>query len=197
MKLISVNCALVAPLFVGSAGQRQTVMSAFRKQPVEGVVDIGPLGLAGDEQADLSVHGGLDKAVYLYPHEHYAFWQAQLERVRRQLITLPFGAIGENLTTQGLAETMLWVGDRLRIGSVLLEVTEPRQPCFKFGAVMGYTAAVRHMVQSGYSGVYLKVVESGSLQAGNAVSLHPGRREVSITSINDQRLKGRQRELFG
>jgi MOSC domain-containing protein YiiM len=197
MKLASVNCALVAPLFVGSGGQRQAVMSAIRKQPVQGLVEIRPLGLAGDEQADLSVHGGLDKAVYLYPHEHYAFWQAQLERVRKQPVTLTIGAIGENLTTQGLDEAMLWVGDKLRIGSVLLEVTEPRQPCFKFAAVMGYTAAVRHMVQSGYSGVYLKVIEPGTLQAGDGISLEPGRREVSIASINDQRLKGRQRELFG
>lgn len=197
MKLLSVNRAMVAPLFVGSEGQRQAVMSAIRKQPVEGAVEVRPLGLVGDEQADLSVHGGLDKAVYLYPREHYAFWQAQLERVRKQPVSLAVGAIGENLTTGGLLEDALWVGDRLRLGSVLLEVTEPRQPCFKFAAVMGYAAAVRHMLQSGHSGVYLKVVEPGMLQAGDAIDLLPGRREVSIASINDRRLKGRQRELFG
>ncbi len=197
MKLLSVNRAIVSPLFVGSEGQRQAVMSAIRKQPVEGAVEVRPLGLAGDEQADLSVHGGLDKAVYLYPHEHYAFWQAQLERVRKQPVSLAAGSIGENLTTEGLLETALWVGDRLRIGSVLLEVTEPRQPCFKFAAVMGYSAAVRHMLQSGRSGVYLKVIEPGMLAAGDAIEPLPGRREVSIASINDRRLKGRQRELFG
>lgn len=197
MKLVSVNRALVAPLFVGSEGQRQSVMSAIRKQPVEGSVDVGPLGLAGDEQADLSVHGGLDKAVYLYPREHYAFWEERLGRLRRQPVALAAGSLGENLSTEGLLENALWVGDRLRIGSVLLEVTEPRQPCFKFAAVMGYAAAPKHMLQSGCSGVYLKVVEPGSLQAGDGIELLPGRREVSIASINDRRLKGRQRDLFG
>lgn len=197
MKLVSVNRALVAPLFVGSEGQRQAVMSAIRKQPVDGSVDVRPLGLAGDEQADLSVHGGLDKAVYLYPREHYALWEDHLARLRRQPVALAAGCLGENLTTEGVLESALWVGDRLRIGSVLLEVTEPRQPCFKFAAVMGYAAAPKHMLQSGASGVYLKVVEPGSLQAGNAIDLLPGRREVSIASINDRRLKGRQRELFG
>ncbi len=197
MKLVSIHRATVAPLFVGSEGQRQVVMSAIRKQAVEGAVEVGPLGLAGDEQADLSVHGGLDKAVYLYPQEHYAFWHAQLERVRRQPVALAPGTLGENLATEGLVEQALWVGDRLRIGSVLLEVTEPRQPCYKFGAVMGYAAAVKHMLQSGLTGVYLKVVEPGALQAGDAIALLPGRREVSIASINDRRLKGRQRELFG
>lgn len=197
MKLVSVNRALVAPLFVGSEGQRQAVMSAIRKQAVDGSVEVRPLGLVGDEQADLSVHGGLDKAVYLYPREHYAFWEEHLGRLRRQPVALAAGGLGENLTTEGVLESALWVGDRLRIGSVLLEVTEPRQPCFKFAAVMSYPAAPKHMLQSGYSGVYLKVVEPGALQAGDAIELLPGRRDVSIASINDRRLRGRQRELFG
>ncbi len=196
MKLISVNVARVAPLFVGDGSQRQAVMSAIRKQAVDGAVEVRPLGLAGDEQADLSVHGGLDKAIYLYPREHYAFWQAQLARVRKQDVMLADGALGENLSTEGLLEDALWVGDRLRIGSVLLEVTEPRQPCFKFAACLGYAHAVKHMLQSGYSGVYLKVIECGSLQAGDAIVLLPGPRQMSIASINDRRLKGRQRDLF-
>lgn len=197
MKLLQVNVGRVSPLFVGSEGQRQKVMSAIRKQPVAGAVEVRLLGLVGDEQADLSVHGGLDKAVYLYPHEHYAFWEAQLSRQRHQAVTLPPGALGENLSTDGVLESALWVGDRLRIGSVLLEVTEPRQPCFKFAACMGYAHALKHMLQSGRSGVYLKVIEPGLLQAGDAITLLPGRREVSIASINDRRLKGRQRDLFG
>ncbi len=196
MKLVSVNVAMVAPLFVGEGAQRQTVMSAIRKQPVAGSVEVRPLGLEGDEQADLSVHGGLDKAVYLYPHEHYAFWSEQLERVRRQPVTLAPGALGENLSTEGLLEDALWVGDRLRIGNVLLEVTEPRQPCFKFAACMGYAHAVKHMLQSGRSGVYLKVIERGTLQAGDAITLLPGVRQMSIADINGRRLKGRQRDLF-
>jgi MOSC domain-containing protein YiiM len=172
------------------------VQSAIRKQAVAGKVAVRPLGLSGDEQADLSVHGGLEKAVYAYPSEHYAFWQAEAERVFRQAITLLPGALGENLTTEGLLEQDLWVGDRLQAGALLLEVTEPRQPCYKFGARMGYPHAVKQMLQSGYSGVYLKVVQPADVEAGMVLQLIPGPREVSIASINARRLKGRQRDLF-
>ena len=196
MKIISVNVGIVAPLFVKAAGNSQTVHSAIRKQAVTGKVAVRPLGLDGDEQADLSVHGGLDKAVYAYPGEHYAFWQVEAERVFKQPVTLAHGALGENLTTEGLFERELWVGDRLQAGELLLEVTEPRQPCFKFAARMGYPHAVKQMLQSGYSGVYLKVVQPAEVEAGMALQLIPGKREVSLASINERRLKGRQRDLF-
>lgn len=196
MKIISVNVGIVAPLFVKAEGNSQTVRSAIRKQGVTGKVAVRPLGLTGDEQADLSVHGGLDKAVYAYPGEHYAFWQAEAERVFKQPVTLAPGALGENLTTEGLFERELWVGDRLQAGDLLLEVTEPRQPCFKFGARMGYAHALNQMLQSGYSGVYLKVVQPADVEAGMTLQLIPGAREVSIASINERRLKGRQRDLF-
>ena len=196
MKIISVNVGIVAPLFVKAEGNSQTVRSAIRKQAVTGKVAVRPLGLTGDEQADLSVHGGLDKAVYAYPGEHYAFWQAEAERVFKQPVTLAPGALGENLTTEGLFERELWVGDRLQAGDLLLEVTEPRQPCFKFGARMGYAHALKQMLQSGYSGVYLKVVQPADVEAGMTLQLIPGAREVSIASINERRLKGRQRDLF-
>jgi len=196
MKIISVNTGLVAPLFVQAGGHSQSVHSAIRKQAVIGKVLVKPLGLAGDEQADLSVHGGLDKAVYAYPAEHYAFWQAEAERVFKRPVMLVPGSIGENLTTEGLLERDLWVGDRLQAGELLLEVTEPRQPCFKFGARMGYAHALRQMLQSGYTGVYLKVVQSGEVEAGQRLQLIAGAREVSIASINERRLKGRQRDLL-
>ncbi len=196
MKIISVNVGSVAPLFVKAEGNSQTVRSAIRKQAVTGKVAVRPLGLSGDEQADLSVHGGLDKAVYAYPSEHYAFWHEEAVRVFKQAITLDHGAMGENLTTEGLFERDLWVGDRLRAGDLLLEVTEPRQPCFKFGARMGYAHALKQMLQSGYSGVYLKVVQPADVEAGMSLQLIPGDREVSIASINERRLKGRQRDLF-
>ena len=157
---------------------------------------VEPLGIAGDEQADLSVHGGLDKAVYLYPHEHYAFWHEARERLLRQKAVLLPGAMGENLTTTGVLETDLWVGDRLLMGEVILEVTEPRSPCYKFGAVMGYAQALKQMLQSGYTGVYLRVIQSGVLRAGENIRLEPGRRELSVAQINDRRLRGRQRDLF-
>lgn len=196
MKILSVHAGKVAPLFVGAQGHAQSVMSAIRKQALEGAVQVRPLGIVGDEQADLSVHGGLDKAVYLYPGEHHGFWAEQMRHALRREVTPEAGLFGENLCSEGLLENALWVGDRLRIGGVLFEVTEPRQPCFKFGARMGYAHAVKQMLQSGRSGVYLKVIEPGQLQAGDAIELIAGRREMSIASINDRRLKGRQRELF-
>lgn len=196
MKLLSVHAGKVAPLLVGAQGNAQTVMSAIRKQALAGPVTVGLLGIDGDEQADLSVHGGLDKAVYLYPVEHHAFWLEQSRQVLRREQAICAGFFGENLCTSGLLENALWVGDQLRIGSVLFEVTEPRQPCFKFAARIGYAHAVKQMLQSGRSGVYLKVLERGMLEAGDAITLTAGRRDMSIASINDRRLKGRQRELF-
>lgn len=196
MKLLSVHVGKVAPLFVGAQGQAQTIMSGIRKHAQQGPVAVGPLGIAGDEQADLTVHGGLDKAVYLYPVEHHPFWAEQMQlALRREVIPEP-GFFGENLCSAGLTESALWVGDRLQVGSALLEITEPRQPCFKFAARMGYAHAVKQMLQSGRSGVYLRVIEPGVLQAGDAIDLIAGRREMSIAAINDRRLKGRQRELF-
>lgn len=196
MHLESINIGRVAPLFINAASNAQTVMTGIHKAAVSGSVQVNRLGIAGDEQADLSVHGGLDKAVYAYPQEHYAFWMQERERILKKNLPLPPGSMGENLTTIGLLENELWVGDRLQIGEVLLEVTEPRSPCYKFGARMGYVQAVKQMLQAGCSGVYLKVIQTGSLQAGMAISLLPGPREVSIAKINDQRRKGRQRDLF-
>lgn len=196
MKIISVHAGKVAPLFVGAQGPAQSVMSAIRKPRLQGVVQVGPLGIAGDEQADLSVHGGLDKAVYLYPSEHQQFWAEQMRQALRRDVTPEPGFFGENLCSEGLMEPSLWIGDRLQIGSVLFEVTEPRQPCFKFAARMGYTHAVKQMLQSGRSGVYLRVIETGTLLAGDAITLIAGRRQMSIASINDRRSKGRQRDLF-
>lgn len=194
--ILSINTGIVQPLFVNSEANAQSVMSAIRKVPLSGRVTVNRLGIAGDERADMSVHGGLDKAVYLYPHEHYAFWVAARERVLRRQETLSFGAMGENLTTEGLLETELWIGDSLEIGELLLEVTEPRAPCFKFAARMGYPQAIKHMLQSGFTGVYLKVITPAEITAGEIIRVLPGPREVSIADINRQRLKGRQRDLF-
>ena len=194
--ILSINTGIVQPLFVNSEANAQSVMSAIRKAPLSGRVTVNRQGIAGDERADMSVHGGLDKAVYLYPHEHYAFWVAARERVLHRQEPLSFGFMGENLTTEGLLETELWVADRLEIGEMLLEVTEPRAPCFKFAARMGYPQAIKHMLQSGFTGVYLKVITPAEITGRDAIRLLPGPREVSIADINRQRLKGRQRDLF-
>src|SRR4051812_28757961 len=113
------------------------------------------------------MHGGLDKAVYAYPSEHYAFWMAQRAAALKREELLPPGSIGENLTLQGVLEDDVWIGDRLRIGDTLLQVSEPRRPCFKFAAKMGFNHAVKLMVQSGYSGFYLCVLQTGCVQAGD------------------------------
>lgn len=196
MKVLSVNVAAVGNLFVNQSGNVHRIVTGIHKRPAEGQVAVKRLGLAGDEQADLTVHGGLDKAVYAYPSEHYDFWVAQKRSVLKRDEPLPPGSMGENLTLEGLLEDQVWIGDRVEIGSALFEVTEPRSPCYKFGAKMGFSHAVKMMVQSGSTGFYLRVIREGALQAGDAVALTPGPREVSIAQINDRRRRGRQRDLF-
>lgn len=196
MKVLSVNVSTVGNLFVRQSGDLHRVVTGIHKQPVTGTVMVRRLGVHGDEQADLTEHGGLDKAVYAYPFEHYRFWVAQRRAVFKREEPLPPGSMGENLTIQGLLENDVWVGDRLAIGGVLLKVTEPRSPCFKFAAKMGFAHAVKMMVQSGATGFYLSVVQEGALQAGDTITLLPGPREVSIKQINDRRRRGRQHELF-
>lgn len=171
------------------------VATAYRKQPVAGPVEVRPLGLAGDEQADLSVHGGLEKAVYAYPHEHYAFWATVRAQAKAQpwgsdgAAALPPGSFGENLTLQGLLESQVWVGDVLRFAHCALAVSAPRQPCFKFDAAMGFRQASKLMAQSGYCGFYLAVREPGRIQAGEACELVPGPRDVSIRELFAARVR--------
>jgi MOSC domain-containing protein YiiM len=162
--------------------QGRSVLTAIHKQAVSHAVPVMPLGLTGDEQADLSVHGGLAKAVYAYPSEHYAFWH---EARAQQGLTaiddaLPWGSLGENLTLAGLLETDVWVGDVLRFTNCALRVTQPREPCYKFNAAMGFSQASRLMAQQGCCGFYLAVDEPGTLQAGEAFELVPGQRSLGI-----------------
>jgi MOSC domain-containing protein YiiM len=138
--------------------------------------------LAGDEQADLSVHGGLSKAVYALPSEHLAWWQQQRQARGVTLFeeTLAPGYLGENLSLQGLLEHEVFIGDLLRFEEVTLRVTQPREPCSKFNAVMGYAQAAKDMVQSSRSGFYLAVDVAGLLRAGESFELLPGPRATSI-----------------
>lgn len=160
----------------------RSILTAIHKTAVEGPVAVKPLGLQGDEQADLSVHGGLQKAVYAYPAEHYAFWleARRAARVAGIDTALPHGSMGENLTLNGLLEADVWVGDVLRFPNCALRVTDPREPCFKFNAAMGFNTAVKAMAQSGFCGFYLAVDEPGTLAAGDAFALVPGPRGVGI-----------------
>ncbi|HET9643904.1 MAG TPA: MOSC domain-containing protein [Burkholderiaceae bacterium] len=180
-KVTSVNVGHAEPRTIG--GRR--VMTAIGKQAVEGAVQVGPLGLDGDEQVDLSVHGGLSKAVYAYPLEHYTVWQTMRAQAGVAVwgATLPPGSMGENLTLSGLLETEVWVGDLLRFADCELAVSEPRIPCFKFNDTMGFGQAARLMRQSGYCGFYLAVRSPGRIQAGETFELVQGPREVSIAEL--------------
>ena len=188
MKVLSVNAGRAVAIQIN--GRR--VMTAIAKRAQSGPVAVGTLGLAGDEQADLSVHGGRSKAVYAYGSGHYAFWQTVRAQAKVSLWDepLPPGSIGENLTVEGLDEALLWIGDRLVLPGCVLAVSEPRMPCFKFGAAMGFAQAGKLMGQSGYCGAYLAVIEPGTVQAGDAVRLAPGPREVNLRELFRSRVRG-------
>lgn len=187
MRLLHLNRSLVKPLMTLDG---KTVASGIDKRATEGAVPVGPLGLEGDEQADPSVHGGPSKALYAYPSEHLSFWQTVRAQARRAEwgAALAPGALGENLTLEGLLESQVWIGDRLVFPDCELLVSEPRLPCFKFGAHMGFAQAVKLMAQSGYCGFYLAVLKPGSLQAGQGFELQPGPREVGIAELFKQRM---------
>lgn len=178
LQLLHINLGTVRPLRVGE----RKLMSAIGKTPVAGPVTVGALGLAGDEQADLSVHGGLDKAVYAFPLAHLRYWQQQRAAHGVSLFeeTLPPGFVGENLSLTGLQETEVYIGDRLHFQDCVLRVTQPREPCGKFNAVMGYPQAARDMVESGCSGFYLAVERAGTLRPGESFTRVPGSQQMSI-----------------
>ena len=162
MKLISLNVGL--PRIVDSNGE--PVTTGIFKEPQQGSVMLRTLNLDGDRQADLRVHGGISKAVYGYPVEHYEFWKRELPDME-----LPFGMFGENFTTEGLLEDSLNVGDRFRVGEAELMVTEPRLPCYKLGIKFGRTDIIRKFLQSRRTGFYFAVVKEGEVEAGDEIEL--------------------------
>jgi MOSC domain-containing protein YiiM len=145
--------------------QGRTIRTSIFKAPVAGRVRIGRLNVAGDEQSDHRVHGGPDKAVYAYPSEHYAAWRLELPGA-----DLAWGAFGENLTTEGLLEQEVRLGDRYRIGTAELVVTMPRLPCQKLAARFGRRDMIRLFQESGRSGFYLSVAREGEAGAGDAIA---------------------------
>ena len=175
MRLVSLNVGL--PRLVSR--NDTTVSTAIFKQPVAGRVMLRTLNLDGDRQADLSVHGGPSKAVYVYPSEHYEFWKEQLAGM-----DLPFGMFGENFTTEGLNEAEVNIGDRFRIGSAAVMVTEPRMPCYKLGIRFGRTDIIKKFLASERTGFYLAVLEEGEVGAGDEIKLleRDGRR-VTVRDI--------------
>jgi MOSC domain-containing protein YiiM len=162
MKIISVNVG--RPRLVVSNGQ--AVSTGIYKSPVEGRVKLRTLNLDGDRQADLTVHGGPDKAVYAYPSEHYGYWRDELPDAE-----LPRGVFGENFTTEGLDESSIHVGDRFRLGSAEVTVTQPRMPCYKLGLRFGRADIIKRFLLSGRSGVYFSVQREGEVAAGDEFEL--------------------------
>jgi MOSC domain-containing protein YiiM len=160
MKLISVNVGLPRDVI----WQGKQVRTSIWKYPVGGRIRVSRLNLDGDQQSDLSVHGGADKAVYAYPSEHYPFWRNTLPDVE-----LPWGAFGENLSIEGFREENVRIGDRFRIGSAEFIVTQPRMPCFKLGIRFDRTDMVKLFLKSKRTGFYFRVTHEGEVGAGDPI----------------------------
>ena len=176
MKVVSVNVGL--PREVEWKGI--TVSTGIFKEPVAGTVMVRRNNLEGDRQADLTVHGGPNKAVYGYASEHYPYWRKQYPQM-----DLPWGVFGENLTTEGLSEDSLHIGDTVRVGSAVLKVVQPRQPCYKLQIRFGRDDIIQRFLVSGRSGFYFSIVEEGEVEAGSAIEvLSRDENQITIADIN-------------
>lgn len=175
MKLIAVSVGL--PRIVTNNGE--PVSTGIFKQPVSGRVAVRKLNLDGDGQADLSVHGGPTKAVYVYPSEHYGFWKQEFPEMK-----LPWGMFGENFTSAGLLESEVKIGDKFRVGSTLLMATEPRLPCYKLGIKFGRADIIKRFLASERTGFYFAVLEEGEVGAGDPIErIEEGRHTVTVRDI--------------
>lgn len=175
MQVVSVNVGQPREVI----WEGRTVLTGIFKEPVSGHVAVRRLNLTGDRQADLSVHGGPDKAVYAYPAEYYAFWREQLPEME-----LPWGMFGENLTVEGLLDEAVHIGDHLQVGSAHLMVTQPRLPCYKLGIKFGREDILKRFLRSELTGFYFKVLEEGEVAAGDPIKLlQRDEHKVKITDI--------------
>jgi MOSC domain-containing protein YiiM len=178
MKLLSINVGLPKEVF----HEGRLIRTGIFKAPVEGPVRVSALNIEGDQQADLTVHGGPSKAIYVYPSEHYAFWRKELPEVE-----FPWGSFGENLSTEGLLEKDLNIGDHLCVGSVELVVTEPRLPCYKLGAKFNRDDMVKRFLKSRRTGFYCAALREGTIDAGDAIH-YLSRDENRVTVADITRL---------
>lgn len=159
--------------------QGEDFLTGIFKEPVQGRLTLSFQNLEGDEQADLTVHGGVDKAIYAYPSEHYEFWRQELPDIDFQ-----WGAFGENLVTQGLLEGEVYIGDEFRVGSAIIRVSQPRLPCFKLAMKFGRPEIIKRFMQSGRSGIYFSVVEEGSLESGDElVYMRGDEHHISVLEV--------------
>ena len=160
VRVVSVNVGLPREL----NWQGKVVTTGIFKEPVNGRIMLRTLNLDGDRQADLNVHGGVDKAVYAYPSEHYDYWRSELPGMN-----LPWGMFGENFTIEGLLEERAYIGDRFRIGDAEVIVTEPRMPCYKLGIKFGRVDIIKRFLASQRTGFYFSVAREGMVGAGDAL----------------------------
>ena len=175
MKILSLNVGLPREV----AWQGKVVTTGIFKEPVEGPTMMRKLNLDGDRQADLTVHGGVSKAVYAYPSEHYYYWRSELPGV-----DLLWGMFGENLTTEGLLEESVYIGDRFRIGEAEVMATEPRMPCYKLGLKFGRSDIIKRFLASRRSGFYFAILHEGMVIAGDSIELIGNeQKEISVADI--------------
>ncbi len=175
MRVISVNVGQPRKVLVND----EVVETGIYKSPVKGRIAVRRLNIDGDRQADLTVHGGVDKAVYAYPVEHYEYWQEQFPEM-----DLPWGMFGENLSLSGLFEDTVHIGDQFQVGTAKLMVTQPRLPCFKLGIKFERDDIIKRFLMSGRTGFYFAVLEEGEVAAGDPISLlHSDEHEVTIADI--------------
>ena len=186
MKILSVNVGLPREV----SWQGKFVTTGIFKEPVKGPVMLRTLNLDGDGQADLTVHGGVSKAVYAYPSEHYAFWRTEFPEMN-----LSWGMFGENLTSEGLLEDAVYIGDRFRVGQTELMVTEPRMPCYKLGIKFGRADIIKRFLASRRTGFYFAVKREGKVGAGDAIEL-VGREQQAISVAAVTRLYAFQKGDF-
>jgi MOSC domain-containing protein YiiM len=176
MRVVSINVGLPKRLRTDHGVTRSGIV----KSPVSGPVKVSTLNLEGDRQADLRVHGGVDKAVYAYPSEHYAFWQEKLG------VPLSWGAFGENLTIAVLEESSVSIGDEFGIGTAVFVVSQPRLPCFKLAAKFRNDEIIKLMLDSRRTGFYLRVVREGVIESGDSiVKLQQQAERLTIHEITD------------
>ncbi len=162
MKVLSVNVGLPRKVIFNG----QTITTAIFKDPVNGPIMLRRLNLDGDRQADLTVHGGVDKAVYSYPAEHYGYWRKQFPNM-----DLEWGLFGENFTTEGLIEDTVNVGDQFQVGSAKIVASQPRMPCYNLGVRFGTMDIIRRFLASGRPGIYFRVLEEGEVQTGDRIEI--------------------------
>ena len=175
MKVLSLNVGLPRKVLFNG----QIITTAIFKDPVKGPITLRKINLDGDRQADLTVHGGIEKAVYSYPVEHYDYWHKQYPN-----LDLIWGMFGENFTTEGLLEDAVNIGDQFQIGSAKLVATQPRMPCYKLGVRFGHMDVIRRFMASGRPGIYFKVLKEGEVKTGDQIeNIKRDKNNVTVRDI--------------